>query len=121
MTDVATTRRRSMSAQRRLRIWEAHAGRCVICGERIDGTRERWIVEHVRPLGLGGDDNDDNCGPAHARCATAKTQHDSRAIAKAKRIKAKHVGAKQPKRPFPGGRDSKWKKTIGGGVVRRGL
>lgn len=26
---------------------------------------------------------------------------------------------KQPKRPFPGSRDSKWKKTFGGGVVRR--
>lgn len=39
MTDVATTPRRSMSKMRRLRIWEAHNGVCVLCYLKIDGVR----------------------------------------------------------------------------------
>lgn len=105
MTDVTTTKRRSMSWARRLRIFESTGGRCIICGDRIDGVREPWTVEHVRPLGLGGADNDANCGPAHERCRREKDKDDVAAIARAKRRKAKHIGAKKPggfRKPPPG-------------------
>lgn len=95
MDDVGTTKRGSMSPQRRLRIWEAHGGQCVICGAPIDGTKEKWIVEHVRSLGLGGADKDANCGPAHATCADVKTKDDMQRITKAKRVKAKSIGIKK--------------------------
>lgn len=119
MSDVGTTKRRAMSPTRRLRIFEAHKGLCVICGGKIDGVREKFIIEHVRALGLGGADDDANCGPAHSVCADVKTQvGDIPAIARAKRRKMKALGIKKPSR-FPGSRDSKVKAKIGGGWVLR--
>lgn len=103
MTELTTTRRGSMSGMRRLRIWEAAGGVCVVCKLKIDGVREKWGVEHIRPLALGGTDTDDNCGPAHLRCMAVKTKADNGQWTKAKRVKAKHIGAKRrssfPKKP----------------------
>ena len=95
MTDVGTTPRRAMSPARRLRIWEAHKGICCLCSLPIDGVREPWIVEHVRALGLGGEDADANCAPAHETCRRDKDRQDVPAIAKAKRITARHLGIKK--------------------------
>ena len=93
--DVGTTTRRAMSPTRRLRIWEAHSGVCCLCGGKIDGVREKWTVEHLRALGLGGADDDANCAPAHEDCRRVKDKADVKAIAKAKRSKAKHLGIKK--------------------------
>ena len=98
--------RRSISRTERVRIFEAAQGVCHICGQPIDGVRERWDVEHVIPLALGGDDKGDNLQPAHASCHAAKTPDDVAKIAKAKRVAAKHQGArmksKMPYRRFDG-------------------
>lgn len=96
MTDVGTTARKSMSPARRLRIWEAAKGVCIICEQPIDGVREKWIVEHRIALVLGGPDTDDNCGPAHETCRRDKDKLDVTAGAKAKRIKSRHIGIKKP-------------------------
>lgn len=106
MTDVPTTRRKSMSPSRRLRIWEAHSGRCCLCGQKIDGSREKWTVEHIRALGLGGEDDDSNCAPAHETCRREKDKADVAMIAKAKAMKRVHIGIKNPgpkikSAPFP--------------------
>lgn len=91
--------RRRMSTTRRVRIFEAAGGVCHICGGKIDATRERWDADHVIPLELSGDDSDDNLRPAHERCHRAKTStEDVPRIAKAKRVRAKHLGAAKPKR-----------------------
>lgn len=97
MSDVGTTKRRSMSPSRRLRIWEAHGGICCLCQTKIDGVREDWTVEHLRALGLGGEDEDKNCAPAHERCRRQKDKVDVTSIAKAKRVKSKHLGIAKPK------------------------
>lgn len=94
MGDVGTTKRKAMSTSRRLRIWEAHGGICCLCQTKIDGVREGWTVEHLRALGLGGEDDDKNCAPAHERCRRQKDKVDVKAIAKAKRVKSKHLGLK---------------------------
>jgi hypothetical protein len=104
MSDVATTQRGSMSRSRRLRIWEAHGGICCLCDQKIDGTRDKWIIEHRRALALGGTDTDDNCAPAHDRCRRIKDKADLASAAKAKRMKARHIGAKGP---------SRWRKPSG--------
>ncbi|RMD90729.1 MAG: HNH endonuclease [Alphaproteobacteria bacterium] len=111
--------RRSMSRTRRLRIFEAASGICHICGQRIDGTREPWEVEHIVPIQLGGEDEDANCAPAHVACHRAKTREDVARIAKAKRVRAKHLGAHRPRATLPGSRASRWKRKISGEVVRR--
>ena len=105
MTDVGTTPRKPMSQMRRLRIWEVHKGVCILCGLKIDGVREDWIVEHIRALVLGGADSDDNCAPAHETCRRVKDKADVRSAAKAKRMKARHLGIKKPggfRKPPPG-------------------
>lgn len=118
--DVGTTKRRSMSPRRRLRIWEAHRGMCCLCNQAIDGTREKWIVEHLRALELGGEDEDANCAPAHASCGLEKTSDDHARAAKAKRVKQRQLGIKAAsKTPMPFGRNSPFKRTMSGKVVRR--
>lgn len=95
MTDVPTTPRKAMSPTRRLRIWEDGKGICILCGLKIDGVRAPWIVEHKRALGLGGEDTDENCGPAHEICRRQKDKQDVADIARAKRRKARHLGIKK--------------------------
>jgi hypothetical protein len=117
MTDVGTTPRGTMSPMRRLRIFEAGRGVCILCDQRIRAG-DTWTVEHRTPLGLGGADTDENCGPAHEACRRIKDKTDVAAIAKAKRAKAKHFGIRKQS-SFPCGRSSPWKKRIDGSVVRR--
>lgn len=117
MTDVPSTPRGPMTNARRLRIFEAHKGLCIICKLKV---RPPWTVEHVIPLGLGGEDIDSNCGPAHEDCRRAKDKTDVAAIARAKRRKAKHVGAfRRAGPPMPGSRASKWKKPFNRPAVLR--
>lgn len=97
MTDVGTTKRRPMTPARRLRIFEAHGGKCCLCDNKIDGVREAWTIEHLVALGLGGADEDKNCGPAHETCRRDKDKLDVVAIAKAKRVKQRHIGLKPAK------------------------
>jgi hypothetical protein len=89
----------------------------VLCDSRIDGVRERWIVEHIRALELGGADEFDNLGPAHEACAAHKTRDDHQRAAQAKRQKLRHIGANAPKGPLPFGRASRWKRTLSGKIV----
>ena len=111
--------RRSWTPRRRLALFEAHNGLCHICRETIDGTRERWDVEHIIPIALGGDDDENNAAPAHEQCHKIKTATDKAQVAKANRVRAKHHGASQSKSPLPGGKNSRWKKTLSGQVLPR--
>jgi 5-methylcytosine-specific restriction endonuclease McrA len=117
--DVGTTPRRKLTSHLRLQVWEKTAGVCVICHQKIDGVRERWIVEHIRALELGGPDELENMGPAHDACSSTKTKDDHRRTAKAKRQKIRHIGARVPKRPLPFSKSSPWKKTISGQIIPR--
>jgi hypothetical protein len=117
--DLGTTIRRKLTPHRRLQVWEATGGRCVLCDKKIDGVRERWIAEHVRPLELGGADHLSNMGPAHEACALVKTKDDHHRTGKAKRQKIQYIGAEASKRPLPCGKDSPWKRKMSGEIVAR--
>lgn len=118
-SELGTTQRSRLSLRVRLAIWERAKGICVLCDRRIDGVRERWIIEHIRALELGGLDEPDNMGPAHETCAAAKTRNHHHRAAKAKRQKIRHLGAARTKNPLPCGRQSRWKKKIDGTIVPR--
>lgn len=112
--------RRHISTKQRAELFLAHKRICHICGGEIDGIRERWDVEHIIPLALGGDDEPSNWAPAHVACHKLKTKQDAADIGRARRVSARHVGATAPSRtPLPCGRRSKWKKKINGSVVPR--
>jgi 5-methylcytosine-specific restriction protein A len=121
--DVGTTKRKKLTPRIRLKVWEDHKGVCALCNGKIDGVRERWIVEHLRALELGGEDTEANMAPVHEVCAMIKTSGstgDHARAAKAKRAKAKHLGIKKSKNPLPGSKGSKWKRKMDGSVVPRG-
>jgi 5-methylcytosine-specific restriction protein A len=88
------TARRPLSPMRRLRVFEAAGGLCHLCGLRIQ-VGEKWEVEHRRALALGGEDDDANLSPAHKSCHAEKTTDDLARTAKAKRMKAKHLGIRK--------------------------
>lgn len=112
-------RRRSLSTRERLDLFLAAHGRCQRCGWALTpGTR--WEVDHVIPLALGGRDATDNMQVLCSPCHGGKTrERDVPAIAKTARIRARHLGARTSRRPLPGGRHSKWKKTVDGRIVER--
>jgi len=63
---------------------------------------EKWIDEHIKPLGLGGSNDLTNRGPAHIKCASVKTtEQDIPRIAKAKRQKMASLGIKDETKPIP--------------------
>lgn len=103
----------------RARIFLAHDGRCHLTGRRI-ATGEAWELEHIKPLCLGGEHSEANLAPALVQPHREKSAAELTVKAKADRIRAKHLGLKQPKgRPMPGGRQSKWRKKVSGEVVLR--
>lgn len=112
--------RRRISTTERVAIFTAAGGLCHICGDRI-GLTDRWDVEHVIPLAMGGDEakGSANLQPAHESCHKGKTPGDVTAIAKAKRVHAKHIGASLPRAILPGSKASGWKRRIDGTVERR--
>jgi 5-methylcytosine-specific restriction endonuclease McrA len=104
-------KRRSLTTLQRLKVFEAYNGKCHICGYFCGG---KWEVEHIIPIAMGGADDESNMAPAHNSCHAPKTVADLRNVARAKRRKAKHVGAKQSKWPR-----SKWKRKVSGETVLR--
>lgn len=85
------TKRRSMTASKRLRIWNAHSGVCHLCGLPIK-LGELWDVEHRKPLWLGGSDDEDNMAPAHKDCHAPKSKEEAGVRAKTNRVAARHLG-----------------------------
>ena len=111
------TRRRLTNIQR-LSVFDRAGGRCHLCGAKIT-VREKWDLDHMIPLALGGADELANLAPAHNTCHRTKTAKlDVPAIAKGERVRAKHVGATR-KGSWGCGRSSQWKRKINGETVRR--
>lgn len=117
MTIPIPEKRRPLTQLQRAAMFDAHRGICCICGCKIFAG-QKWIDEHITALGLLGSNDMANRAPAHVACAKAKTRNDLGAIAKAKRVRAKHVaGRKEP--VMAGSRNSKFKRTIRKGTVLR--
>lgn len=113
------TKRRTLTRLMRTRIYDTAGGLCCICDLPIHASRgDKFIIEHVVPLWLGGADDETNMAPAHQDCAVKKTTAEASVKAKGDRVRARHLGIKKPSR-FPGSRDSQWRKKVSGEVVRR--
>jgi 5-methylcytosine-specific restriction endonuclease McrA len=102
--DVATTPRRKLTTKERLSVWERDKGHCAICGRKL-APGDVWQADHPRALGLGGPDCLELLRVICSWCYPEKNADDTRRIAKAKRGKARHVGAKaKSQRGFKGWR-----------------
>jgi hypothetical protein len=109
------TPRLRMSSKRRHHIFTEHCtahnvAPCCVCGDPIHRHKDRWIVEHIRPLALLGDDSNPNCAPAHYLCGIAKTAREARIIAKAKR----QAKTRQINKHFPIASERQWGRPFRG-------
>jgi Restriction endonuclease len=105
------TLRKRLTPSRRVAILDRHEQTCHICGGEIT-TSDKWHLEHIKPLWLGGEDEEDNLAPAHTRCHAEKTAEEAGARAKSDRVRNKAwTGRTKARkgRPMPGGKDSGWK------------
>lgn len=99
MSDVGTTRRTKLSATKLLAIWERERGKCMVCEASLQVGK--FIYEHVRPLGLGGEDHPSNIRLTCLSCANAKTRNeDMPRINKAKAQKKRALGIKAATKPI---------------------
>lgn len=110
-----TTARKPISRTLRARVFDRAGGVCHLCDGKIMAA-DKWDVDHILALALGGKDDESNFAPAHKGCHQTKSAVDVGMIRKADRQRARFIGAK-PKRAWPGA--DKWKKRLDGTTVRR--
>ena len=87
--------RKRWSTTVRTRIFKAFDKTCQMCKQPIDG--KGFDLDHRIPLALGGEDVESNLHPLCRPCHSLKTKGDIKTIAKAKRVEARHTGAKVAK------------------------
>jgi len=103
----------------RLRVFEAHEGRCAISGRKIMAG-DKWQIDHKVALINGGQHRETNLQPVLDAPHKAKTAEDVKIKAKNDRVRKKHLGIKpKSKRSIPGSKDSRWKRKIDGTIERR--
>lgn len=81
----------------RVRVFEACGGKCHRCGRKIR-TGERWTLEHLLALILGGRNAEDNLGVTCDWCLPIKNAEDQAAKSKAYEVRAKHILPRAPSR-----------------------
>src|SRR3954447_17816375 len=86
--------------------------RCEECHFKL--SPGKYHYDHRTPDGLTGDNGADNCAVLCLGCHREKTKRDVGRIAKARRMQAKHIGAKQSRNPLPGSKHSAWKRKLDG-------
>lgn len=111
--------RREFPARVRIAAYERCKGLCEECTARL--VTGAFHYDHILPDALGGEPTLENVAVLCRACHGSKTAgQDVPRIAKADREKVRHIGAKPPSRtPLPGGRGSKFKRTIDGRTVLR--
>lgn len=101
----------------RARVFIRHDGKCHLSGRKIR-PGEKWELEHIQALSLGGEHRESNMAPALVAAHKVKTKADRRAKAKNDRVRKRHLGIRKPSK-FACSKDSKWKKKLSGEVVAR--
>jgi 5-methylcytosine-specific restriction endonuclease McrA len=114
-------RRQAFSTSLRLSLFLDRKGTCQACNIAIQAG-QAWDIDHILPIALGGTNEPKNLQILCKTCHRSKTSHfDIPRIAKTKRLKAKHLGARSPAyRPIPGSKASPWKKKMDGTIIKRG-
>lgn len=103
----------------RLRVFDSQKGLCAECGRKLAVAGEPYDIDHTQALINGGENRESNLRALCRPCHKPKTAKDVAQKATENRKKAKARGDYKSKNPLPGGRGSKWKKTVDGRVVLR--
>lgn len=97
----------------KLRVWEKWGGRCHITGMKIR-PGDKWEIDHVKPLILGGENRESNLAPVLTFAHKAKTKEEKATKSKVARVRGKNIGLKE-KKPW----NTKYRKKMDGSVVPR--
>ena len=111
--------RKRFTTQQRFELLKRENFRCHLCKGTIE-PGQAWDISHEIPLELLGRDDDSNRRAAHRKCHRTHTARvDLPAIARAKRIEAKHRAGAASVQPMRGGRNDILKRKMDGTVVMR--
>jgi 5-methylcytosine-specific restriction endonuclease McrA len=110
--------RREFPDKVKLAAFQRCGGCCEIPGCNAKLAPGKFTYDHRIPDQLGGEPDLDNCQVICRECDKDKTSTDAGDIARAKRRERKHIGIRK-RSTFPCGKDSKFKKKVGGEVVLR--
>lgn len=80
----------------RQRVFDRHNGICHLTGRKIQ-PGEKWELEHVHALILGGQHRESNMAPALAAAHKVKTATEMKVKSKIARVRKKHIGIAKPK------------------------
>ncbi|WP_421440003.1 HNH endonuclease [Agrobacterium tumefaciens] len=80
----------------RQRVFDRHNGICHLTGRAIQ-PGEKWELEHVHALILGGQHRESNMAPALAAAHKVKTATEMKVKSKIARVRKKHIGIAKPK------------------------
>jgi len=101
------------------RVFLRSGGKCANCRRKLNVAGENPEYDHIKALVNGGENRESNLQVLCPWCHKAKTAEDVAEKSTVARKRKKALGLTKTKFPLPGNRDSKWKRKIGGGVVRR--
>lgn len=94
----------------RLRVFDRYKGVCYLSGRKIE-AQDKWEIEHILALCLGGEHREANMAPALVEPHKIKTKADRRQKAKNDRVRKKHIGIKKPRTM------TRWRKMNGEIVI----
>jgi 5-methylcytosine-specific restriction protein A len=97
----------------KIRVFQAFGGICQESQRKITSA-DKWECDHTIALVNGGENRESNLRPLLKAEHKKKTANDVALKAKIDRVRKKHLGIYQPKKP-----PSKYKQKIGGGTVLR--
>lgn len=99
----------------RVRVFEAHGGRCAGCTRKI-GPADKWDCDHIQALANGGQNREANLQPLCSWCHGDKTRADVAEKSVTYRKKSKHLGLHKPKSRLT---HPRLKRKMDGSVVKR--
>ncbi len=91
---IGSTPDAAIPARVRLRVFERFGGICQLTSRKIM-PGDQWDLDHIKPLAMGGEHVESNLQPVLRIAHREKTKRDVADLAKARRIKAKHIGVEQ--------------------------
>lgn len=110
--DVAVPQRVRLRVLYRFELKCAHCKRFILPGVR-------WVCDHIIALINGGENRENNLQPLCGWCAPKKDAEDVAEKSATYASRSRHLGVAKSKHPMPCGRNSPYKKTMSGMVVRR--
>jgi len=109
----------AMPPRVKVRIFDRQSGKCANCVRKMGVAGEAIEYDHVIALVNGGENREANLQALCGICHSAKTRRDVAEKSKVNRTRQKHLGIRKTAHPIPGGKHSKWKRTVDGRTILR--